>query len=264
MKKTNKSLRLSLLLFLLIISNTYANKTSTPIACPYSIICSKDKSISSCQPVGENLEYWGEISASAPVKKGEYYFDTAISYYQSPTTAEDVPLCQYPQFDNGIVTGYIQIRIKPGSYLEALLTQPTDWRVSGTRADCYTGIIEPTAKDPQLCQFNKIPLVKISLTSNDYISVTAYANGISILPQPIYPQQTNVLTMYQAWDGCSDNKECTINFIANNGTSSFDIGNIIVNMENKMKILKVNSLPSSGYEIKNADSDNAIQINQLN
>lgn len=234
---------------------------ATPIACPSSVICSKDKSISSCEPVGDNLKYWEKASASAPIIKGEYYFGGAVSSYQSPYTDEFLPVCQYLQKDaTGKITGYIQIRIKQGSYFEALLTQSTHWRIGGYRADCDGRPGEP--RNPQLCQFDELPLVSVSLKSANFITVSAYANSIPITPQPTYPSTPSIISMYQAWDGCSDSKQCKINFIAQNNGVTFDVGNIMVDMDNKMKILQINSSESSGYEILSVEDKNAIEITE--
>ena len=77
------------LLFFIITTLTMMLKFNTALAeeepgtlyCPEKIECSRDKSISSCKAVGDNLEYWGEITSTGWVKKGTYSFQTAIDLF---------------------------------------------------------------------------------------------------------------------------------------------------------------------------------------
>lgn len=68
--------------------------------------------------------------------------------------------------------------------------------------------------------------------------------------------------MYQAWDACSDNGFCTINLISTSEGAIVNIGNIIVNMDKKMKIIQINSDATTGFKISKKDKD-TIEINEL-
>ena len=236
-----------------------AENSPIVLNCPEKIECSRDKSISSCKSVGDNLEYWGEIdSAGWIIKKGTYSFQTAISYYQPTHNYEDVPLCVYSLFESGREIAEARIRIKPGVHLEALLNAPTQWRTYASRADCYNGgSPTPTPQDPKLCPFNKIPLIGITLGSNNYFSLSAYANGILITKAPIYSPM-GVINMYQAWDACSDTGLCTIELMATINQALVGVGSIVVDMDNKMKIVDVYAI--TGFEISHDEKLNSIEI----
>lgn len=266
MKKYIRLMQLTTTVSLMGLAVNYTNaasKIELPITCPKEIQCSKDKSLSSCKAAGDNLEYWGEINSSAPIEKGIHYFHTAIAYYQSPHDYGDLPICQYPQIYSGIVKGYLSIRAKKNFNLEAFKSIPTNWRIGGYRADCENGIVEPIPKDQNLCSFAKVPMASIALNVKKYIALTAYANGVSVIEHPVHPGQTGKINLYQVWDGCGDRGECTINFVANIDGVSSDLGGIVVDMDNKMKISRINSAPLySGYAIVKIENENNVEIRE--
>jgi len=112
-----------------------------------------------------------------------------------------------------------------------------------------------------LWPYDKRPLISITLSEINELS--SYAYGVLITKKnPIY-SSGGVINMYQAWDGCSDSGLCIIDLMVKQYNATIDIGSVAVDMDNKMKILKVRSYPSTGYEIIKPDSDNAIEIRQV-
>lgn len=225
------------------------------ITCPTAIECSRDRSISSCKAVGDNLEYWGEAIQDGPVKKGIYFFFTAQATHQSASGNPTFPLCRYRMV--GTNNTLRVNREKSAWRLEATPSTSTNkWVIQGDNASCAE--TEAGDQDPRLCPFDKVPLIKIESTTN-LGSISAYANGVLITKnQPIYSKD-GVINMYQAWDGCSDSGQCTIDLMTYHKNIG-SIGSVTVDMDNKMEILKVNSDPSTGYEITKPTSDNAIEI----
>ena len=181
-----------------------------------------------------------------------------MSYYQPTHNYEDVPLCMYSLFESNGTNTEVRIRIKPEMHIEALLTYPTHWRAGNGSADCYNGgFPTPLAQDPKLCPFNKIPLIGITFRSNSYFTLSAYANGILITKKPIY-QPKGIVNIYQAWDACSDTGLCAIELMATINEESVDAGSIIVDMDNKMKIVGVQA--STEFEISYNEKSNSIEI----
>lgn len=69
MNKTNPVVFILATLTLFLQSNiVLAEETASVVYCPEKIDCTKDKSVSSCEVVGQNSE-WGNIQALATIRK---------------------------------------------------------------------------------------------------------------------------------------------------------------------------------------------------
>lgn len=151
----------------------YCAESEKIITCPTKVVCSRDKSISSCSAVGENLEYWGRISASAPIKKGTYFFHRALTSYQD--SGEDglagFVMCIYNLSDSTQESGSTSIRLdakQESYYLEAFLNHPAHhWSLDGYMAHCNNDG-RATPEDPQLCPLTEMPLLNIKLDTQTF------------------------------------------------------------------------------------------------
>lgn len=230
------------------------------ITCPAKIECLRDKSISSCSAKGENLEYWGKINSNAPLKKGTYYFHSVFATYQSPEESgfSVFPTCFY------ILNGSTQqleiesifLNAKPNSYMEAYLKPSAhQWILDGYGALCESD------GDPQICPLTKMPLLNIKLDTK-FVLLNVYANGILMNDYPIYPEITPyALTMYKAWDACTETGLCLLHLIIKEGAGTLEIGSILVDMSNKMKIQFIYPSSGTGYSIySKPETPNLIEI----
>lgn len=219
-----------------------------PIICPKKIECSRDKSVSSCKAVGENLEFWGSVYSGGVVKKGTYIFNQAYALYQSPQTSHNIT-CSYTNDD------YPDLKLILGhsDKWEAFINESTQWTVQGYFATCHSN-------DSEACPFDQVPFINIIGASTRIISLSIYANGILINKTVNYPSQ--IINMYQAWDACSDTGLCDVTLIVTVDGSPINIGSIVVDMDNKMEIVQIHSDPTNKFQISKIKDENAIEINQ--
>jgi|GEM_PF-6445398 len=250
--------------------NTSDAQSATPatITCPKIIKCSANN-VASCKAIGDNLEYWGKIYIFGQEKKGTYYFQQAQTTHHASSAHKDISVCKYPLRMNSNEGGYLSLHAKENTWLEASSSTPTNWKVGRFyQANCFIPKINPLGKDPELCSFNKIPLIGVTLNTSERIILFAHnsagylINRAPIISSPLFP--TAVITMYETWGSCSQKGPCTIDLMAKrDGHGKFKIGSVVLDMGNQMKILTVNPDPSTGYEIIKPTSDNAIEIRQI-
>ncbi len=225
----------------------YAKTTtsdSTSIYCPKEIVCSMDKRVSSCKPVGDNLEYWDKVRDSSPVTKGTHRFLNAYSSYQSPLNYSTT--CIYEGMG---------MQSKEKYLLEALPGSTSAWQLSGYSAICYND-------DASLCPLNPIPALNFTMKmkGEEDFSVNVIANGVNLVDYPLYSYSDSNLSIYQAWNGCYDDKVCQLDLVVNDDKGAISIGNVIVDMQNKMQIIKINGTSTGGYELSQGKDKNSIVI----
>lgn len=251
--------------------NVLAEEPPKALHCPEKIECSKDKSISSCKAFGEHLEYWGKIYSEGTVKKGIYFLTRIDSSYQNPTTVYSYPnICSYGNVDYPLSP---ILGISPpgfGSYdykshfWEAKQNDITKWWIYGYQAQCNNG---GSIINPQDCPLEEVPLVKIKSDYQSNITkISAYANGFLLDDNYWYPDFNNqfpwkAINMYKTWDACSDTGLCTIELMATINQAIVDIGSIVIDMDNKMKIVHVHAI--TGFKISHNEKENSIEIKAI-
>ena len=255
---------------MLLQSNTVvAEEPSKALYCPEKIECSKDKSISSCKAFGKYLEYWGKIYATGTVKKGTYFLLQVDSSYQYPYMPYSYPnVCSYQNVDYLNITLGISPIGSIGTiganskilFWEAAPNDTTKWFISGFQAQCTNW---PQPISPDECPLELLPLVKIKSNYESSIAkISAYANGILLNDDYWYPGDNQVywkaINLYQAWDACSDKGLCTIELMGTINEALVDVGSIVVDMDNKMKIVHVHAI--TGFEISHDEQLNSIEI----
>ena len=267
MNKTN--LLFFIPIFLVLELNSHciqATELPKELLCPEKIECLRDKSVSSCKAFSETLEFWGKIQANGTVKTGTYLLRQVQSSYQNPYVGFSSH-CEYLHNDYPEVGLAIST---PSEYnanaihWEAVHNDNSQWLVNGFFAQCenYGLPINPKA-----CPLKAVPMVKIlSPVTANIMGVAAYANGILLSDVFWLSCSDNLciqtINIYQAWDACSDTGLCTIEFMTKFYESFVDAGRIVVDMENKMKIVDV--YPNAGFEISLDKEKNSVEINTSN
>lgn len=232
---------------LIVLSNSvFAATTPTaPITCPKEIVCSMDKRVSSCKPVTDHPEYWDKIRDDSPVTKGVHGLKQIYTSYQSRNY-------------NGASCFYegMALSSKYTTLLEALPGESTAWQIDGYYASCYSDNVES-------CPLSLVPVLNVKVNMIGYDdSVNVTANGIDVLDYPIYSDSSSggIINLYQAWNACYDDKTCQLDFVANDDKGAINIGSVIVDMQNKMQILKIKDVPASKYELSQGKDSNSLVI----
>lgn len=196
-----------------------------------------------------------------------YFLNQIDSSYQYPYMPYSYPnVCSYRNADYPSITLGISPTGNIGDnseflFWEAAPNDTTKWFIYGFQARCtnYTQSI-----NPEECPLELLPLVKIkSDYESNIIKVSAYANGILLNDDYWYPGMNNqiywkAINMYQAWDACSDTGLCTIELMATINQALVDIGSIVIDMDNKMKIVHVHAI--TGFKISHNEKENSIEI----
>lgn len=251
------------LVILLQSNNTLAESPPKTLFCPEKIECSKDKSISSCKAIGEHLEYWSKALSIGTVIKGTYFFDQVYSIYQTPylPIGASNSVCSYVNVDYPNITLKTAIReFDKAVFWEAAPNNTTKWIIDGFQAQCNND--SSSIINPKACPLELLPLIKIRTAYRTQIS--AHANGILLQNSQINRGDDfswTAINMYQAWDACSDTGLCTIELTLNIYQTRVDVGNIIVDMDNKMEIVHVHAI--TGFEISHGEQENTIEIKAI-
>ncbi|MCC5791282.1 MAG: hypothetical protein JJT82_01540 [Legionellaceae bacterium] len=254
-------------LVMLLQSNTVlAEEPPKVLYCPEKIECSKDKSISSCKAIGEHLEHWGNPYAFGTIMKGSHILYEVRSSYQHLNHGI-FSLCiyrndSYPS-TKLIVNNFEDIKNANSKTLfwEASLNDKTIWYIDGFSARCMDNE-QPLISEK--CPLESIPLVRINTSLKSKISkISIYANGVLIQNNSLSIDRDNHvywmgINMYQSWDACSDTGLCTFELMATINKAFVNIGSIIVDMGNKMKIVYTHA--TTGFEIYHDEKLNSIEI----
>lgn len=250
-------------LAILLQSNTVlAEEAASVLYCPEKIECTKDKSVSSCKIIGQYSE-WGNIEAWSTIRKGVHALTSVQSSYQKPLWwREPYTICYYSNIDySGSMLSVepIHNKIPRLSQWESTSNNTTNWQTGGYSAYCHS---DDTPLDPRACPLELVPSIEIE--SHAYFSskLSVYANGILLNKNNenwyISDFYYQIINMYQAWDACSDTGLCTIELMATINEALVDVGSIVVDMDNKMKIVYVHAI--TGFEISQNNQMNSIEI----
>lgn len=220
--------------------------------CPEKIECTKDKSIRSCKILGDHAEQWGNLQSDGTVKKGIYFFNYAESTYQQPYFYDNGLQCNYAPVDDHSIS----INVRTVSYYwDVVSVEGTKWMTRGYQAYCSWQGAEQTS-DPKDCPVEPMSIVKINYDRAHY-PIFAYANGVLLGNTWSQTDQT-IITLYDAWEGCSDTGLCIIELMATINQAVVNVGSIFVDIDRKMKIVHVHSI--TGFEISHDEKANSIEI----
>ncbi len=224
--------------------------------CPEKIECDVAGKLDSCRAIGGNLSYWDYMREDGRVEKGTYLFQEASSSYQPSDGSYDDSECNYNfRVNSGIKT--ISLGVKRGANIEALVDNSisTMWKTSGYSASCGSSHLS--------CPFTRTSALGFSFDYRNLepmTSIQVYSHGSAITdPQNIAIFHGKLLNHEQALLACPKDKQCPMDIIVMND-KKISIGNVIVDMENKMQILQITPVPNSGYKITKANGINAIEI----
>ena len=95
------------------------------------------------------------------------------------------------------------------------------------------------------------------------VQLDLYANGIPVNQYySMYSRkEPYALTIYQAWDACSDNGLCLLHLMIKEGAGTSEIGSILVDMSDKMKVQFIYPSCGTGYTISSkSETPNLIEI----
>lgn len=238
---------------------------STLVYCPDSVICTEAHNLKSCQHNGGNSIYWDFIGGGGygdkikPDVAGTYTLVSVISGYHWPAQG-GLTRCVYEHTSTG---KYYELVVYANykSNLEAYLDKDTKWDISEKGYPHPANCKANTAKSCPLTEQSALEIV-----NNIKDKLLAAINNIDVINEPVLsnanlPTESNPYygkVVYEnALAGCGNVKECKIDIINANRTI---IGSVIVDMDNKMKILNINNLSSSGAIIRQVKPFNTVEI----
>lgn len=233
-------------------NNGFKGEADEQVFCPKQIDCSEEGNIGSCKAIGGDLQYWGIMRENGRIASGEYTFSGVSSDYQIPPGQERSTACSYQNTTTRFgKTLSITVK-KEANYLEAPIDN-ISWNIGGYRGSCGASSIE--------CPLVRASAMGIKYNYN-FKSMDGYYVYVNETIMPFYYQTPDfILVDYERALPYCGKTLCKFDFKGwKAGVGQFDIGNIIVDMNNNMKILQVNSLPSNGFFIKQADGLNNIEI----
>ena len=226
------------------------------VYCPEQLVCSEAGKMNSCK---FDQNYWDHlyVNGETEVIAGEYKFRGVFSTVHSNSGTGVI--CSYKNDSSGIK--YISLYEKHQNNLEAYNSSVTSWVLNNRpglgAADCF-------ADSPQACPLHERSAFVI-INDKAVWNVFPYVNG-----SPIYDfeQRGKSIVRYEdALTKCESEKFCKVDIMAlasgRDITSYFKIGSIVVDMDNKLKIIRIDSLKSSGYEIRKIEPYNTIEIKKI-
>jgi hypothetical protein len=143
------------------------------------------------------------------------------------------------------------LNTKPEANLEASFDKTTSWDISKSTAHC-----QGSWSDCPLKEKSGFVIYNKSIFSGIFASI----NGVHISDFTLAPNYMSVM-FDDALVGCGSAKECTIDIVSPKGAI---YGSVVVDMDNKMKILRVNAPHSSEIVIQQIDTFNAIEMSYFN
>jgi len=228
------------------------------IYCPSKIICLKDNDLSSCSHTSEDSPNWGGVwytSSPHRVSAGEYKFYLVDAPYHasfvsvSQATQDNMLVCHYMHEQKQEPLGIIA---KPEPNLEAYDANAVNWTINARysdRARCFS-------KSTQDC-----PVKEAS-------SLAIFNNFSSSLTLSIHDSRVPVYYHYDAkgYDAvryedilpyCYAENFCKLDFST---PSDGNIGSVVVDMDNAMRIIKIIFEESSMADITQNVPFNSIKI----
>ncbi len=233
------------------------------IYCPDKIECSKNN-FESCLDVESKKYLEISIGTVPAVVKGIYHFKAAYSHYDNNIPAQ----CQYT-IDG--VSGFL-VQFKLAANLKAYKSNVSKWDDYSGPSHCFS---TDTAQCPLLVKPELAIYRKMGANQTiSFLGIKTTANDIP-LKDSIRAQRNHLryftINYDEAFTACQGVKQCviTINYSLFDDTGSnypqyYNAGSVIVDMENHMKILDINTGPSHGsngrYLLKKIEPFNAVQF----
>jgi hypothetical protein len=226
------------------------------INCPSKIICSRNDDLSSCHHTSEDSPYWDRVwytSSPHKVVAGEYNFLMVNAPYHasfvavSDATQDNMLVCHYLNEQKREVLGVIA---KSAPNLEAYNDKTTKWNTQQLdRAACGGGLIQdcPVKEAYSLAIFNNFDPAMIVSVHDSRIPIYFYqgeAGYHTIRYEDILPY-------------CYAESLCKLDFST---PSESNIGSVVVDINNAMRIIKIISVESSMANIMQNEPFNSIKI----
>jgi len=230
---------------------SYSNNTVTIkdklLYCPSEIVCSETSQIQSCKFDSEFSEYWDLNTPFQQNIKGTYAFSGTYSRFHQSGLAT----CSYSMTYLGYQYG-LYFYSKYEANLEAYYDKSTAWVIKDSAASCK--INSPSS----LCPFKQRSALPIR--NNTSSIIVARANKIPITE--LTPKPENVEVIYDnALAGCGNSQLCKIDITTDKGGV---FGAVTVDMDNKMKIVKIDVVRPSEVIINQIGSFNAVDVKYIN
>ncbi len=239
-----------LITYLMFSQTSYADNPSCPtksieeqILCPKQIECAEEANLSSCKALDSDMRFWN-ISENGRIEKGSYVFANAVSSYQSPLYTYTT--CTYSNNSAGF-TKYIYVGSKAeAEYLEAMPTKGK-WYLIGYGATCNSTNNE------------ECPLTRTAT----FIIMNSAQVSVNDVIIPLRPQESmysRKITYEDALKYCFNENKPICSFDLKQVSNNVKIASIIVDIKDKMKILKIISTPQSRYKVRLFDGLNSIEV----
>lgn len=252
------TLKFIMILIFFISVMPYAHSDSPEkIYCPSKIICLRDNDLSSCSHTAENSPYWGHIwytSSPHRVFAGEYNFHLVDAPYHasfvsvSQATQDNMLVCQYINEQKREPLGIIA---KPEPNLEAYNANTTQWIINATgpdRARCFS-------EDTQDCPVKEASSLAIFNNFDSSLRVSVHDSGV-----PVYFHHEagyHTIRYDDILPYCYAENLCKLDFFT---ASDGNIGSVVVDLDNAMRIIKIIFEESSIGDIVQNVPFNSIKI----
>lgn len=226
--------------------------TEKLIYCPEQIIC-KSSDISSCSFISESSQYWVSLNPSFRVEKNTYKFEKVTSGYHGG----DSPSCFYKTLDS---SSSLFLNAKHEANLEAYFSNTTKW-------EKINNSIELSCKSdsPNSCPLKERSGIRVISSIKDLNSGHLHDKGLMFTANNVAINYSSsggdIFIEYEAADSCWSDQQCKIDIdLQSNVYGHIFLGSIIVDMDNRMKILNVIPAPSSEVTINKVDPFNTLEI----
>lgn len=223
------------------LANVSETPEEKPAYCPAEIKCT-GTTLSSCTYPTDHPEYFTGLNlwnVGYPTPATYPYVATLSSFHSNLA----INTCQYM-----LGKAVFLLQIKPPLNLEASFKEGNNWIIS---ADGTATCGSPVAT---------CPLKEKSgfVIHNSNVSGGVFASISDIQISKLIPVSTYTSVIYDdALVGCSSEKQCTIDLVSPKGAK---YGSVIVDMDNKLKVLQVVQQHPSEVQLHQIDSFNAVEI----
>ena len=218
--------------------------------CPESITCTKSGDAKSCSYNVENPEYWNNTIIYQVIDVDTYKLISVTASFHSPNV--DPVVCHFKgkaQYNSSM-----QLYSKKESTLEIFYSDPTNWTFPNS-ATPYSGTCSAINSNAQLCPLKEQPaLVFYNANMGGGVSVSINNTEVS----RALSNQYGKVNYDTALHYCKGGKECRIDFAS---TQGMFYGDVTVDVENNMKIVRVNTINPSYVSIGQMGGYNAVQVN---
>jgi hypothetical protein len=219
--------------------------------CPSQIVCAQANDLKSCQYKTPTPDYWGSIrnQGQAGIQAGTYAFNNARGGGRRVMDSS----CVYSAYG---IAGNISLPIKFEANPEAYEGKTTKWIGNSQNLP-----FSCTSNQPTDCPFKEAPVLNVTPINLNPEGVVGFSvDGVEFT---IGGSQEHFLITYESVPICWDRKFCKIDLHIKDSSSEFGklpIGSITVDMDNKMKLVSINSIPSSKIDIFPVEPFNSVEI----